>query len=55
MDAFLGFVLEDFKDGVITKDAAVGHLAHVIAAVDIGNYGEAINWFEQGRKFIRAQ
>lgn len=54
MDAFLGNVLEDFKAGEITKDEAIGALAHVIAAIDQGNYGEAINWFEQGRKFIRA-
>lgn len=54
MDAFLGHVLEDFKAGVITKEEAVGGLAHVIAAIDIGNYGEAVNWFEQGRKLVRS-
>lgn len=53
MDAFLGHVLEDFKAGTITKEQAVGDLAHVIAAIDQGNYGEAVSWFEQGRKFIR--
>lgn len=53
-DAFLGHVLEDFKAGAITKDQAVGGLAHVMAALDLGNYGEATNWFEQGRKFIAA-
>lgn len=54
MDEFLGHVLEDFKAGVITKEEAVGGLAHVIAAIDCGNYGEAVNWFEQGRKLIRS-
>ena len=54
MDAFLGHVLEDFKAGDITKEEAVGGLAHVIAAVDIGNYGEAVTWLEQGRKLIRS-
>lgn len=54
MDAFLGHVLEDFKSGEITKEEAVGGLAHVIAAIDIGNYGEAVTWLEQGRKFIRS-
>lgn len=54
MDTFLGHVLEDFKAGEISKDEAIGALAHVIAAIDKGNYGEAINWFEQGRKFIRS-
>ena len=54
MDAFLGFVLDDYKAGEITKEEAIGALAHVIAAIDKGNYGEAVNWFEQGRKFIRS-
>lgn len=54
MDAFLGHVLEDFKAGEITKEEAIGALAHVMAALDIGNTAEAVNWFEQGRKFIRA-
>lgn len=54
MDAFLGHVLEDFKDGEITKEEAIGALAHVMTALDIGNTAEAVNWFEQGRKFIRS-
>ncbi len=53
MDAFLGAVLEDFKAGLISKAQVVGGLAHVIAAIDSGNYGEARSWFAQGRKFIR--
>lgn len=53
MDAFLGYVLDDYKAGEITKDEAVGALAHVMAALDLGNTGEAANWFEQGRKFVR--
>jgi len=53
MDAFLGAVLDDYKAGEITKQQAVSGLAHVIAATDIGNYGEAINWFRQGHKFVR--
>lgn len=54
MDAFLGHVLDDYKAGEITKDEAIGALAHVMAALDKGNTGEAVNWFEQGRKFIRS-
>ncbi|GAC1603912.1 hypothetical protein ACWKW4_22095 [Hydrogenophaga borbori] len=53
MDAFLGDVLEDFKAGAITKEQAIGGLAHVMAALDIGNTGEARSWFENGRSFIR--
>jgi hypothetical protein len=54
MDAFLGHVLDDYKAGEITKEEAVGGLAHVMAALDIGNTCEAVNWLEQGRKFIRS-
>lgn len=54
MDAFLGHVLDDYKAGEITKEEAVGALAHVMAALDIGNTAEAVNWFQQGRNFIRA-
>ena len=53
MDTFLGHVLEDFKAGTITKEQAIGGLAHVMAALDIGNTAEASNWFENGQKFIR--
>ena len=53
MKAFLGFVLEDFNSGAISKTEAVAAIAHTVAAVDIGNYNEAKVWFEQGRKFIR--
>lgn len=54
MDRFLEHVFDDYKAGEITRAEAVGAVAHVIAAIDIGNYGEARNWFEQGRKFIRS-
>lgn len=55
MDAFLGHVLDDYKEGTITKEQAVGGLAHVMAALDLDNYPEARSWFEQGRKFIRQE
>lgn len=53
MDAFLGAVLDDYRDGAITKEQAVGGLAHVMAALNIGNVAEARAWFREGRKFIR--
>lgn len=53
MDAFLGHVLDDYKAGTITKEQAIGGLAHVMAALDIGNTAEAQSWFAQGQKFIR--
>jgi len=52
MEAFLGNVLDDFKKGEITRDQAIGGLAHVMAALDLDNYGEVISCFKQGRKFI---
>ncbi len=52
MDAFIEAVLQDHKDGVITKDRARQAIAHVMTALAIGNLGEAQTWFEQGRKFI---
>lgn len=55
MDAFLGHVLDDYKASQITKEQAVGALAHVMAALDLDNYNEARSWFEQGRKFIQQQ
>jgi hypothetical protein len=31
----------------------IGGVAHVINAVDKGNYAEARQWLEQGRKFLQ--
>ncbi len=53
MEAFLGAVLDDYRDGQLAKAQAVGGLAHVMAALNLGNVDEARNWFTQGRKFIR--
>lgn len=56
MDAFLGHVLDAFKAGTITKERAVGLIAHPITALDTRNYDEVRSWFEQGRKqFPNAQ
>ena len=52
MDAFLGRVLDDYKSGAITKEGAVGALAHVMAALDLDNYSEARAWFAHGRKSL---
>ena len=47
MDVFLAKVLDWYKSGEITRDSAVGGLAHVIAALDNDNHGEAVAWFNQ--------
>ncbi|MEW8492471.1 MAG: hypothetical protein AB2604_01600 [Candidatus Thiodiazotropha taylori] len=53
MDAFLGAVLDDNRNDVITRETAIGSLAHVMAALRQDNYPEVRSWFEQGRKFVR--
>ena len=50
MDAFLGHVLEDFRAGSITKEEAIGGLAHVMAAIDKGNYDEVTSWLKATSK-----
>lgn len=50
MDAFFGHLIDAVVAGRLSKANAVSKLSHIVGAVDIGNYGEAINWFEQGRK-----
>ena len=47
MDAFLGRVLDAYKNGEISKSSAIGGLAHVMAALDIRNTAEALSWFSQ--------
>lgn len=54
MDAFLGFVLDDYKNGKITKEQAVSGIAHVITAIDERNEDEAKMWLAQGRRLVRA-
>lgn len=54
IDAFLSGLLDDFSAGTVTKFQAVQGLAHIITALSKGNYPEARNWFEQGRKLIRS-
>lgn len=49
---FLGSVLDDFKFGDITKDQAIGAIAHVITAVDVKDYEEASKWLEHYRKLM---
>lgn len=53
MDVFLGTVSNGHREGTMSKAQCISVLAHVIAAVDLGNYGEALNWFRQGHELIR--
>lgn len=47
IDSFLEKVLDWYKSGEIARDGAVGGLTHVMAALDKGNTGEAVAWFER--------
>ncbi|AEG13588.1 hypothetical protein KO533_18980 [Shewanella sp. NKUCC05_KAH] len=53
MDHFIGAILEDYKNGIVSKEAVISGLGHVIAAIDLGNHDEARKWFCEGRTFIR--
>lgn len=52
MEEFVSHVLDDHKNGTITTLQASSALKHVIAALMIGNTGEAARWFQQGRKWV---
>jgi len=47
MDDFLNRVLDAYKNDEISLKSAIEGLAHVMAALDKGNKGEAISWFSQ--------
>ncbi|WP_076038468.1 hypothetical protein [Xanthomonas campestris] len=52
LDDFLGNVLDQHKDGGLSRGEAIGLIAHVMAALDLHNYTEARSWFANHRKFI---
>lgn len=49
MDAFLGELLDRYKEGVLPKQEAVEICANIMAALDMGNIDGARRWFEEGR------
>ena len=53
MDTFIGAIIDDYKNDLLSKQALISGLGHVIAAIDNGNHDEARKWFKEGRKFIR--
>lgn len=46
LEKLLNVALDGYKNGEMSRETAVGGLAHVIAAIDTGNYAEARNWFQ---------
>ena len=53
MEAFLGGVIDDYREGVITREQAIGGLSKCMVALSRDEYDEARLWFAQGRKLIR--
>lgn len=53
IDDFIGAIIEDYKNGLVSKQDIISGLGHVISAIDQGNHDEARRWFSQGRKNIR--
>lgn len=45
MENLINAALDGYKNGTLSRDSAMSSLAHVMAAIDIGNYAEARNWF----------
>ncbi|WJT05471.1 hypothetical protein ACEPWQ_24945 (plasmid) [Leclercia adecarboxylata] len=45
MENLINAALDGYKNGTLSRESAMSSLAHVIAAIDIGNYAEARNWF----------
>lgn len=45
MDNLLNAALDGYKNGALSRDSVRSALAHVIAAIDWGNYEEARQWF----------
>lgn len=46
MENLINAALDGYKNGTLSRDSTMSALAHVIAAIDIGNYSEARNWFQ---------
>ncbi|WP_218921025.1 hypothetical protein [Massilia putida] len=47
MDGMIGRLYDAIRAGEVSRERAIGGLAHVMAALDIGNTGEAVAWFNQ--------
>ncbi|MBD0847100.1 MULTISPECIES: hypothetical protein [Pectobacterium] len=46
MNNLINAALEGYKNGTLSQEGAMNSLAHVMAAIDIGNYAEARAWFQ---------
>lgn len=55
MCAFLRYVLNEYKSNKISELDAVEAIARVMTSIDIGNYTEARNWFENRENFVHGR
>ena len=46
MDDYLKRLYDDVCAGRVSQASFVGGLAHIMAALDLDNYGEAVSWFK---------
>lgn len=47
LDKMLGTILDAFKNGDVSRSAAIGALAHVFTAAAIDNEGEVDSWLNK--------
>ena len=53
LEAFFGALLDDYRDGTISREQAIGGLVRFAVALNKGDFDEARRWAEQGRKLTR--
>lgn len=53
LDTLLGKILDAYKSGVVSQGAAIGAIAHVVAAVEKGNESEVQSWLNNEEVFER--
>ncbi|HEI8723375.1 hypothetical protein [Serratia marcescens] len=46
MNNLINAALDGYKNGTLSRVSTMNALAHVMAAIDIGNYEEARKWFQ---------
>lgn len=51
LDVFLGSILDLYKLGRVSREDAIGAIAHVIAAVETQNASEIHSWLHEGSAF----
>ncbi|WP_411352320.1 hypothetical protein PNH50_04165 [Leisingera aquaemixtae] len=61
LDALLGKILDAHQTGEVSRNEAIGAIAHVVAAVEKGNETEVHSWlnneevYERWLKMVKSQ